>query len=37
MDKVAITLKALENSNTNIDLDFAGRSLASKNDLYGTL
>ncbi|HMB46541.1 MAG TPA: hypothetical protein VKL21_12050, partial [Candidatus Methanoperedens sp.] len=36
MDKVAITLKAIENSNTNIDLDFAGRSLASKNDLYGT-
>jgi hypothetical protein len=36
MDKVAITLKAIENSNTNIDLDFAGTSLASKNDLYGT-
>ncbi|MDL5502548.1 MAG: hypothetical protein QSU88_04960, partial [Candidatus Methanoperedens sp.] len=26
----------LENSNTNINLDFAGRSLASKNDLFGT-
>ncbi|MCX9029610.1 MAG: hypothetical protein OIN86_15700, partial [Candidatus Methanoperedens sp.] len=33
LDKAAITLKALLNSNTNIDLDFAARSLASKNDL----
>ncbi|KAB2948082.1 MAG: hypothetical protein F9K14_02190 [Candidatus Methanoperedens sp.] len=36
MDRVAITLKAVENSNTNINLDFAGKSLASKNDLSGT-
>ncbi|KAB2945528.1 hypothetical protein [Candidatus Methanoperedens sp. BLZ2] len=36
MDRVAITLKAVENSNTNINLDFAGKSLASKNDLLGT-
>ena len=36
MDKVTITLKAIENSNTNIDLDFAGRALALKNDLHGT-
>ena len=36
MDRVAITLKAVENSNTNINLDFAGKSLASKNDLFGT-
>src|SRR5660398_246106 len=35
LDNAAITLKALENSNTNIDLDFAARSLASKNDLDG--
>ncbi|MFZ3382802.1 MAG: hypothetical protein WA144_02635, partial [Candidatus Methanoperedens sp.] len=35
-DIVAITLKALVNSNTNINLDFAGKSLASKNDLSGT-
>src|SRR5659263_523006 len=33
LDKAAITLKALLNSNTNIDLDFAAKSLASKNDL----
>ncbi|MCX9078621.1 MAG: hypothetical protein OIN84_11680, partial [Candidatus Methanoperedens sp.] len=36
MDRVAITLKAVENSNTNINLDFVGKSLASKNDLFGT-
>lgn len=35
-DSVSVTLKALENSNTNIYLDFAAKSLASKNDLYGT-
>jgi len=34
VDKVAITLKALENSNTNVHLDFADKNLASKNDVY---
>jgi len=36
MDKVAITLKALENSNTDIYFDFAANHFYSKNDLYGT-
>jgi hypothetical protein len=36
VDKVAITLKALENSNTDIYFDFATNLLSSKNDLYGT-
>ncbi|NJD54709.1 MAG: hypothetical protein FIB07_17855 [Candidatus Methanoperedens sp.] len=36
MDRVAITLKAVENSNTDVNLDFAGKPLASKNDLSGT-
>src|SRR3990172_8953505 len=35
-DRVVITLKALEKSNTNIVLDFASQPLASKNDLFGT-
>lgn len=35
-DKVAITFKALENSNSNLNLDFSGKSLSSKNDLIGT-
>jgi hypothetical protein len=36
VDKVAITLKALENSNTDIYFNFAANHLSSKNDLYGT-
>ena len=36
VDKVAITLKALENSNTNIYFDFAANYFSSKNNLYGT-
>jgi hypothetical protein len=36
MDRVAITLKALENSNTNIKFDFSGNHFSSKNDVYGT-
>jgi hypothetical protein len=36
VDKVAITLKALENSNTDIYFNFAANHFSSKNDLYGT-
>jgi len=36
LDKVAITLKALENSNIDIYFDFAANHFSSKNDLYGT-
>jgi len=36
VDKVAITLKALENSYTNIFYDFDGFRHMSMNDLYGT-
>jgi hypothetical protein len=34
-DKVTITLKALEYSNTDVHLDFMDKHLASKNDVYG--
>lgn len=36
VDKVAITLKALENSNINIYFDFSMQDHVSKNDLSGT-
>jgi hypothetical protein len=36
VDKVAITLKALENSNTDIYFDFAANYFSSKNNLFGT-
>jgi hypothetical protein len=36
VDKVAITLKALENSKTDIYFDFAANYLSSKNNLFGT-
>jgi hypothetical protein len=36
VDKVAITLKALENSNTDVYFNFAANHFSSKNDLYGT-
>ncbi len=36
VDRVAITLKALENSNMDIDFDFSNLNIVSKNDLYGT-
>jgi hypothetical protein len=36
MDRVAITLKALENSNTDIYFDFSTNYFSSKNNLYGT-
>jgi hypothetical protein len=36
MDKVAITLKAIENSYINIYFDFAANYFSSKNNLYGT-